>query len=69
MGETPREIEAEIAHARSRLGQDLNELEYRVRAEFDWHRQFERRPWAFIGAAFGIAFLLGWLVAPAGDRS
>jgi ElaB/YqjD/DUF883 family membrane-anchored ribosome-binding protein len=66
MGETPREIESQIEQARNRLGQDLNELEYRVKTELDWRTQFNRRPWAFIGAAFGISFLLGWMFAPAG---
>ena len=64
MGETPREIEQEIEQARSRLGQNLNELEYRVKQEFDWRVQFQRRPLAFLGIAFGVAFLLGALVIP-----
>jgi hypothetical protein len=69
MGETPREIEAEIEQARNRLGQDLNELEYRVKSELDWRTQFNRRPWAFLAAAFGISLLIGWIVAPSGDES
>ena len=67
MGETPREIEADIERARSRLGQNLNELEYRVKSEFDWRTQFARRPWTFLGTAFGISFLIGWMLAPAGS--
>ncbi len=64
MGETPREIELEIEQARSRLGRNLNELEYRVKREFDWRVQFDRNPWKFLGTAFGVAFLLGILVVP-----
>ncbi len=64
MGETPREIELEIEQARSRLGQNLNELEYRVKREFDWRVQFDRNPWKFLGIAFGAAFLLGFIVVP-----
>lgn len=67
MGETPREIELEIEQARNRLGQDLNQLEYRVRQEFDWRVQFERRPWTFLGIAFGAAFLVGTLLVPGRD--
>jgi len=64
MGETPREIENEIEQARSRLGQNLNELEYRVKQEFDWRVQFERHPATFLGIAFGAAFLLGAMLVP-----
>jgi ElaB/YqjD/DUF883 family membrane-anchored ribosome-binding protein len=66
MGETPREIEAEIEQARNRLGQNLNALEYRVKSELDWRTQFDRKPWAFLAAAFGVSFLIGWILAPAG---
>jgi hypothetical protein len=65
MGETPDEIKHDIEKARARLGQDLNDLEYHVKRDFDWHVQFDRHPWAFVGAAFGIAFLVG-LMLPIG---
>jgi ElaB/YqjD/DUF883 family membrane-anchored ribosome-binding protein len=64
MGQTPDEIRREIEHARNRLGQDLNELEYRVRKEADWRVHFRRHPWAFMGAAFAGALALGLLVTP-----
>jgi hypothetical protein len=64
MGETPDQIKHEIEQARSRLGQDLNELEYRVRRETDWRVQFRRRPWAFLGAAFGAALVLALIIVP-----
>ncbi len=59
MGETADDIKREVEQARARLGQDLNELEYRVRTEFDWRVQFARYPWVFIGAAFVGAMLVG----------
>lgn len=59
MGQTPDDIKLEVERARSRLGQDLNELEYRVRSQFDWRVQFDSHPWAFAGAAFGVSMLLG----------
>ena len=62
MGETPTEIKQEVEQVRARLGQDLNRLEYRVKRTFDWHAQFDRNPWAFVGTAFGVAFLLGLMI-------
>jgi hypothetical protein len=59
MGETPDQIRTEIEQARSRLGQDLNRLEYRVKQETDWRYQFQRRPWAFLGGAFALSLLAG----------
>jgi ElaB/YqjD/DUF883 family membrane-anchored ribosome-binding protein len=61
MGETPEQIRVQIEQARHRLGQDLNELEYRVKRTTDWRRQFDRRPWAFAGAAFAGGLFLGWV--------
>jgi ElaB/YqjD/DUF883 family membrane-anchored ribosome-binding protein len=61
MGETPDDIKKEIEQARERLGADLNRLEYHVKRELDWRSHYERSPWAFVGGAFGIAFLLGWI--------
>jgi hypothetical protein len=64
MGETPDELRYEIEQARVHLGQDLNQLEYRVRSELNWRLQFERRPWLFLGVAFGAAFLLALALGP-----
>lgn len=69
MGETPDEIKKEIEQARSRISADLNQLEYRVKGALDWRTQFDRRPWAFVGGAFGAAFLIGWLTAPGPRRA
>lgn len=68
MGETADDIKRQVENARARLGRNLNELEYHVKAEFDWRVQFDRHPWAFIGAAFSAAMLLGLLVT-GGSRS
>ncbi len=59
MGETADHLKREVEAARARLGQDLNELQYRVRSEFDWRVQFGRYPWVFLGAAFVGAMVLG----------
>ena len=68
MGETPDDVKREVEQARAKLGQDLNELEYSVRTELDWRVQFARRPWVFLGAAFGAAAAIGMLVS-GGPRS
>jgi len=68
MGETPDEIKKEIEEARARIGSELNQLEYRVKDALDWRAQFDRRPWAFVGAAFGLAFAVGWMTAPSPSR-
>lgn len=65
MGETPDEIKREIELTRERITSNLSQLETRVRTTLDWRTQFDRRPWAFVGSAFGVAFLIGWLLTPA----
>lgn len=65
MGETADYLKQQVEAARARLGQDLNELQYRVRSEFDWRVQFGRYPWMFLGAAFLSAMLLGLAVTAA----
>jgi hypothetical protein len=47
----------DVRQARSRLGADLNELEHQIKSQLDWRVQFRRYPWAFLGAAFGLALL------------
>ncbi len=69
MGETPDEIKREIEQARERISADLSQLEFRVKGALDWRTQFDRRPWAFVGGAFGAAFLIGWMTAPSASRS
>jgi ElaB/YqjD/DUF883 family membrane-anchored ribosome-binding protein len=62
MGETPDEIKQEVEQVRARLGQDINRLEYRVKRTLDWRTQFDQKPWLFVGAAFGVAFLIGLML-------
>ena len=67
MGETPDELKYHVEQIRGRLDQNLNQLEYRLKASINWRTQFERHPWAFLGTAFGGALLLALTVA--GSRS
>jgi hypothetical protein len=56
--EGPSQIEEHIHSTRRKLGGNLRELEHRVKDATNWRVQFERRPWAFVGAAFGGGLLL-----------
>jgi ElaB/YqjD/DUF883 family membrane-anchored ribosome-binding protein len=59
MAETTEQIRIRIEQTRDRLGEDLNALEYRVKQETDWRFYYSRNPWAFVGAAYGLALLAG----------
>jgi hypothetical protein len=59
MAETPSELKEQVDRARNRLEQDLNSLEYHVKANLDWRTQYRRHPWLFLGAAFSSALMLG----------
>ena len=59
MGESAEQIRFRIEQTRDRLGKDLNTLEHRVKQETDWRVYFNRNPWAFVGAAYGLALLAG----------
>jgi hypothetical protein len=59
MAETASELKERVDQARNRLEQDLNSLQYHIRASLDWRRQYQRSPWVFLGAAFGSALMLG----------
>jgi hypothetical protein len=52
MGEKPDQIERHIQHQRSELGDNISELEEKVKSAFDWRTQFEERPALMLGVAF-----------------
>jgi hypothetical protein len=66
MGKDSDELKQRIEAERSRLGQNLNELEYRVKSATDWRTHFNERPGLLLGAAFGLGFLLAMFK---GERS
>ncbi len=63
MGEKPDQIRQQIEAARNRLGQNLDELEYRVKRTTDWRTHFDTHPWAFLGAAFAGSMLLTMMLS------
>lgn len=58
MDESPDQIEEHIRSTRRELESNLQELEHRVKDATDWRIQFERHPWAFLGAALAGGILL-----------
>jgi hypothetical protein len=69
MGENPAQIEREIELRRERLGRNIKNLQQRVGDMRNWRKQFERRPLAFLGAAFGAAFALALMIPNGNGRS
>jgi hypothetical protein len=57
MGETPDQIEREIAESRQQLHENFQELEDNVKAAMDWKTQFTRRPGTMLALAVGGGIL------------
>jgi hypothetical protein len=66
MGEKPDEIERHIYEKRNELGENIHELQEKVKTAVDWRAQFAQRPWVMMGLAFGGGFLISMLFG--GDR-
>jgi hypothetical protein len=62
MGNQSDEIERHIEAQRSELGENLGELKDKVKSAVDWRAQFEERPLAMMGLAFGGGVLLSALL-------
>ena len=62
MGEEAREIERHIDDTRSRLDQNIKELEARAAEAADWRKQYQKSPPAALGIAFAGGFLISRLV-------
>lgn len=69
MGETADQIKQQIDEQREQLGSNLQQLETKVKETVDWKTQFESRPMAGIGLAFGAGFLLSVLMPSGGSSS
>jgi len=62
MGEKPDQIERHIYEKRNELGENINELQQKVKTAVDWRTQFDQRPLAMVGIAFGGGLLLSMLI-------
>lgn len=63
MGPTSSQIEQEIRLERSELGDNIKELNERVRTAFNWRRQVDKRPLAILGASIAGGVLLAMVRA------
>ncbi len=64
MGENTNQIEQEIRARRADLGRNLDELEGRARELADWRTHYRNHPGAFLGAAFGLGAVIGFMAIP-----
>jgi hypothetical protein len=58
MGEETDEIERHIREQRHELGQNISELQRKVKDTLNWRMQFEQHPVAMLGMALGGGLLL-----------
>ena len=68
MGQTADQIRDEIDNQRQELGDNLQQLEQKVKETVDWRAQFEQKPMLGIGIAFGAGLLLSALAPSGGDK-
>jgi len=61
-GETLEQIEKHIDATRGQLGDNLNELEGKLREVVDWRVQFDAHPLPLLGLALGAGLLLASMV-------
>ena len=54
----------DIEDKRERLGENLVELETRVRDATNWRTYYNRNPWIMLGAALAGGFLVSSIVTP-----
>jgi hypothetical protein len=63
VAERSDEIKDRIDAQRGELGENLHELERRVKSSTDWRAHMEKRPWVMLGAAFGTGMLMAGIMA------
>jgi ElaB/YqjD/DUF883 family membrane-anchored ribosome-binding protein len=64
MDERTSQIVEEIVDERQRLGDNIAELERKVRESTSWRAYFARKPWIALGLALGGGLLLSALFTP-----
>jgi hypothetical protein len=68
MGETSDQIERHIQETRNNLGDNLGELQDKVKTAINWRVQFEERPGTLLALAFGGGIVLSAML-PSNRRS
>ena len=61
-------IALEIERTRGRMVRTMTRLRSEVAEAVDWRTHYERRPWLFVAAAFGLGLWLGGRSAPSSAR-
>jgi ElaB/YqjD/DUF883 family membrane-anchored ribosome-binding protein len=56
-------IVKDIAEDRQRLGDNIAELERRLRRAADWRSYYARNPWTMLGVALGGGFLVAGILS------
>jgi hypothetical protein len=69
VAERSDEIKQRIDAQRGELGENLQELERRVKSTTDWRAQMEKRPWVMLGAAFGTGMVIATVLGRSGQSS
>ncbi len=69
MAEKSDEIRDRIDAQRGELGDNLHELERRVKNTTDWRAHMENRPWVMLGIAFGTGVAISGLISRNGSSS
>jgi hypothetical protein len=62
MGDTTYQIEQELQTTRTKLSDNLGELQDRTKDTFDWRTQVNERPGTMLAIAFGGGLLLSAIV-------
>ena len=68
MGQTTHQIEAHIADTREKLGNNVRELERKVRSVTDWKQHVRTSPMTMLGVAFGGGILVAAMVGRSKTR-
>ena len=68
MAERPDQIEQHIASTRHELGNNLHELEDKVKQAADWRTYYERNPMMMVGLAFGGGVMLATMMGGKRER-
>ena len=58
MGQAANQIEAHIEDTRADLGDNLRELEQKVKSATDWKHHYRNNPMTMVGIAFGGGIML-----------
>ena len=64
MDERTSTVVKDIFKERQKLGENLAELEIKVREAANWRTYFNKNPWMMMGLAAGGGFILSALFAP-----